>query len=314
MNALTKIATITMLIADIGDCDEIQFVLDDMITNLTDLKTALNKPKKVVMKYQLDADGNRVGEGVPVLNTFEPHGDHIKRSSLNLENGVWSEEVENKLTPPETEVEEDSDEEEEDDLVPCKCNTRMDIRGRCDPICSAKQFSKCPAKVDTAYFHITNDYDNWEVKRRDCRSRGDEQTLLRKVASAEPYFLEGEELDDLIVLKEEDEENDGEFNCICCDNFVSYAEEQDEARMEDDKLVCGDCSAYHYCEECDCFYDDEEDLVNVGDKLFCESCATEKKCEDLTEEIQEYISEMVDNEGKLDMLKKIKEIIAEYRK
>jgi hypothetical protein len=42
MNTLNKIATITNLVAEIGDCDEIQFSLDGFIKVLKDLKTAKN--------------------------------------------------------------------------------------------------------------------------------------------------------------------------------------------------------------------------------------------------------------------------------
>jgi len=38
MNALLKIATITNLVAEIGDCDKIQLTLDDIIKHLTALK------------------------------------------------------------------------------------------------------------------------------------------------------------------------------------------------------------------------------------------------------------------------------------
>lgn len=96
MNSLSQISKITQLVVEIGECEELNLTLAEVVRNLERLK-AFIAPKKV-MKYQLDADGNRMGEGVPVPNTFEPHGDHIKRSSLTLENGVWNKEVE--VPPP----------------------------------------------------------------------------------------------------------------------------------------------------------------------------------------------------------------------
>lgn len=310
MNSLIKIATITNLVAEIGDCDEVQFSLDGFIKVLTELKTALAKPpKKVVMKYQLDADGNRIGEGVIVPNTFPPHPSFVRHSSLDLKDGeplvVEEEEDEDlrtcdkcgedrykngELMRYDNMVENEEKDEwyckgcADDSVEPCNCNSRMDIRGRCDPIKSAKQFAECSARVDTAYFHICNDYDKWEVPRRECWKRSQEHELLRKVASAEPYCLTAYELDEILELKEQDEENEDEFNCLCCGNFVSCAEEEDEGRYEGDDIICGDCVRNHYCDECDNFYEDEGFLAEYEKRLCCEECIEELKKQEESDE------------------------------
>lgn len=45
MSSFMKLATITRLIAEIGDCDELQYSLDGFVKILEDLKGALNAPK-----------------------------------------------------------------------------------------------------------------------------------------------------------------------------------------------------------------------------------------------------------------------------
>ncbi len=45
----------------------------------------------------------------------------------------------------------------------CRCNTQMDIRGRCDPIYNIKEFKYCPAKFNTALFHLQNDYKTYKL-------------------------------------------------------------------------------------------------------------------------------------------------------
>ena len=39
----------------------------------------------------------------------------------------------------------------------CSCCSTMDIRGRCCPFTDNKAFKKCPARLDTAFFHFEND-------------------------------------------------------------------------------------------------------------------------------------------------------------
>ena len=45
----------------------------------------------------------------------------------------------------------------------CNCNTHMDIRGRCDPKRDTEDFVNCRARVDTAYFHLMNEYDTYRA-------------------------------------------------------------------------------------------------------------------------------------------------------
>ena len=322
MNALVKIATITNLVAEIGDCDEVQYSLDGFIKVLNDLKTALNTPKKVVMKYQLDAEGNRVGEGVPVPNTFEPHGDHIKRSSLNLENGEWVMETElmakEDFDAPSPVAE--TDDEEEDDEPTCSCNTRMDIRGRCDPIRDAKRFSRCPARFDTTYFLINNDHSAY-TDIQSC-SREGKHIKYMEYAKAEPYFLDlsyADDEDKILMLIEEDEENEEQYCCLNCDGFIPLADE-DSAKWCDseERLVCYSCKDECFCAECDDYFA-EEDLEylnrdNEDTCKYCCDCIAPKKCDALEEEITGYFAEMDADEDKVRMLEEIKNVIAKYHK
>ena len=46
------------------------------------------------------------------------------------------------------------------------CRDNLDIRCCCEPGCpkknTIKQFNNCPKKLDTLYFHLTNDYRTYE--------------------------------------------------------------------------------------------------------------------------------------------------------
>jgi len=324
MNALTKIATITTLVAEIGDCDEIQFSLNAFVKVLTDLKSAMNAPKCVVMKYQLDADGNRVGEGVPCPPTRLSNCDECEteRICFSLKCAehmkIQKEAREMARNDLDATAEPEPESEDEDDCyIACKCNNGMDIRGRCDPIRSAKQFSTCPARVDTAYFHINNDFEKYNDIQASF-TRADKHKKYYAYMREEPFFLKDHpshsdsHLDELILeLIEADEENEEQYLCCYCDTFVNLGDEEDQAEWNDDRLVCGDCVSDHKCEECSEFFD--EDLEEVGDKLCCGDCGMYNKCDDLECEVKEEIGEMENNERKLEMLEKIKNIIAEYK-
>lgn len=267
MNAIKNLSKITALVAELSSthssCDwELNYTLETCINSLELLqKCNPDKPNEklvVLTQEQLDTKlGEAYREG--------------KKDGIA--------EVETEINA----VEEEED-ETDDSVEPCNCNSRMDIRGRCDPIKSAKQFAECSARVDTAYFHISNDYDKWEVPRRECWKRSQEHELLRKVASAEPYCLTTYELDEILELKEQEEENEDEFNCLCCGNFVSCAEEEDEGRYEGDDIICGDCVRNHYCDECDNFYEDEGFLAEYEKRLCCEECIEELKKQEESDE------------------------------
>lgn len=274
MNALVKIATITNLVAEIGDCDEVQYSLDGFVKVLTDLKTAMNAP---VPKRQ---------------NCDECENERQLYSTKCAEH-------ENHLTPPETEVEEDEEEEEEDDLVPCKCNTRMDIRGRCCPVRSAKQFSNCPARFDTAYFSIKNDYEKYKQIEA-CCSRGEQHSLIFQFCREEPYFLTDEPdlEDEVLELIEQDEENDGDqFCCVSCDGFIPYADEDNGKWCDsEERWVCYSCKDDCFCAECEEYFPDENDLeyLNKEDdncSKYCGDCIVDK-VSDIREQLCDTINDL----------------------
>jgi hypothetical protein len=80
--------------------------------------------------------------------------------------------------------------DDEEDFPPCCCTTKTDIRGRCDAIRSAPQFAKCPARVDTALFHIENDYQIYQelALHRDVSEKSE---IIARVASEAPYNFSG---------------------------------------------------------------------------------------------------------------------------
>ncbi len=51
----------------------------------------------------------------------------------------------------------------------CKCHDGMDIRGRCDYIYDKKAFLKCPARVDTAYFCLMNDWETYDKLQKQSK-------------------------------------------------------------------------------------------------------------------------------------------------
>ena len=51
----------------------------------------------------------------------------------------------------------------------CKCHDGMDIRGRCDYIYEKKAFLKCPARVDTAYFCLMNDWETYDKLQKQSK-------------------------------------------------------------------------------------------------------------------------------------------------
>jgi len=108
----------------------------------------------------------------------------------------------------------------------CECNTKMDIRLRCDPVKSAPSFANCPAKVDTVYYHLNNNYD-----------------------------LDHNDLDELLELFDEADEESRKYECICCDDFV-FAYDEDKCRFDGDEegLICWNCIPEHFCEDCDEYY------------------------------------------------------------
>lgn len=304
MNALLKIATIANLVAEIGDCDELQFSLDGFVNVLTELKTCLNEPP-VITKIDKCECCDSTAPATKVNGLY---------CCAECDNFDEEEEEETDLFAELcAKANSDTPEEEEDSIEPCKCKSSWDIRCLCCPVKEHKRFQNCPERFNLTYECIKNDFE----KYRDIEASSNRQNKHTKIfqyAREEPFFLTDDNLEDeLLYLIEQDEESEEEYLCYYCDTFVSNAEEQDEAEWNDDRLVCRSCICDHKCEEC-CEFFEEDDLEHIGDNLFCYDCKVPKKCEDLVEEVSEYINEMDDSDEKLEMLEKIKNIIAEYKK
>jgi hypothetical protein len=61
----------------------------------------------------------------------------------------------------------------------CNCNSGMDIRGRCGFIRNGKAFRKCRARVNTAYFHLENDYETYK-KLEKSKTKKQTKEIIRK--------------------------------------------------------------------------------------------------------------------------------------
>ena len=53
----------------------------------------------------------------------------------------------------------------------------MDIRGRCCPFQNKKEFLKCGAMLDTAFFHFENDYDIY--KQLEATENSDYEKIIK---------------------------------------------------------------------------------------------------------------------------------------
>lgn len=147
----------------------------------------------------------------------------------------------------------------------CECHTGMDIRGRCCPLKDPRRFARCRARVDTFYFCIKNDYDTYKLIQDCYGGRQGKYNIIFQLAKNSPYgltFWAGEEKD-LIELIEEDEMNEGDFNCHYCDEFVPLKEQTEGAggtyNFDTDEPVCGRCCPEKLCGSCDCWIDKDEE-------------------------------------------------------
>jgi len=156
----------------------------------------------------------------------------------------------------------------------CECNTRMDIRARCDPVKSAPSFENCPAKVNTVYHHIINTYEEYKQYERYCEPgvRQDRNDVIASIAITDKYGLTGNEVDELLELFDKADEDDYKYNCILCDDFV-FACDEENCRIDGDEegLICWNCIPEHFCEDCDEFYAGVIE-PNICGKYICDDC------------------------------------------
>jgi hypothetical protein len=149
----------------------------------------------------------------------------------------------------------------------------MDIRLRCDPVKSAPSFANCPAKVDTVYYHLNNNYDDYKKYEHLCEPgvRADRNDIIIGIAY-DNYDLDHNDLDELLELFDEADEESRKYECICCDTFVR-AYDENECRFDGDEegLICGNCVPEHFCEDCDEYY---ATIIepNICGKYICYRC------------------------------------------
>lgn len=82
----------------------------------------------------------------------------------------------------------------------------MDIRARCCPYKNGC-FSRCPAKIDTSYFHLMNNRDSC-IAIDSAVTFGEKVERLSLYARSAPYHLKDQEIDRMIYLLLEDVDNE----------------------------------------------------------------------------------------------------------
>lgn len=139
----------------------------------------------------------------------------------------------------------DYESDDEDNTIidePCNCNSKFDIRCRCDPFLESQRFSKCPMKVYTTLFHIQNNVEF--QKKTELLMRTEIHEIYEQYASAEPYCLTSGEQDDLIEVVELEEETEDEWHCCKCDLFIPADCEDDcDWCEEEERWICWNCTA-----------------------------------------------------------------------
>jgi hypothetical protein len=150
----------------------------------------------------------------------------------------------------------------------------MDIRGRCNPTHYPLTWENCGAKIDSTFFYINNNFDEYHQYAHLCEPgvRQERNDIIASIA-INKYGLElGDEVDDLLELFNKEDEDDCKYNCICCDNFV-HTDEEYNCRTDGDKegIICWDCLPEHFCEDCDEFCETKLKPNNCG-KYICDDC------------------------------------------
>lgn len=176
----------------------------------------------------------------------------------------------------------------------CKCTNRMDIRGRCNPTHDPLTWENCGAKIDSTFFYIQHNYDEYKQYDHLCEPgvRQERNDIIASIAVNGKYGLQlGDEVDDLLELFNKEDESDCKYNCICCDNFV-HTDEEYNCRTDGDKegIICWDCLPEHFCEDCDRFCESKLKPNNCG-KYICDICE-ESRLEAIKEEEQEKANEI----------------------
>ena len=158
----------------------------------------------------------------------------------------------------------------------CNCNTRMDIRGRCNPIHDPLTWENCDAKIDSTFFYIQHNYDEYKQYEHLCEPgvRQQRNDIITSIAISDKYGLTNDEADDLLELFNKEDEGDCRYNCVCCDTFI-HPSEEDECRFDggdnEESMVCGNCIPEHFCVECDHYYAIALESQYCG-KYICNDC------------------------------------------
>ena len=133
----------------------------------------------------------------------------------------------------------------------CKCHDGMDIRGRCCPVRDAVRFAVCPARIDTAWFYINNNHDEYiQVAYEEIQDRDKCIINAKRIAKSIYGLCSDLDLELLVELMEQDWKDNRScrclkhgqneclrdfmcLNCGCCLNWMGY---------EENTQLCLDCS------------------------------------------------------------------------
>jgi molecular chaperone GrpE (heat shock protein) len=124
----------------------------------------------------------------------------------------------------------------------CKCNTHMDIRGRCGFINNGKGFRKCRARVNTGYFHLTNDYETYK-KLEKSKTEKQKKEIIRKFCHDILGLIS---LDDKNKIFEMYKLENKIESCECCDKPFNHPTKRN-------------------AECCDCVYNDDGTITLLKD-------------------------------------------------
>jgi len=243
-----KLATITRLIAEIGDCEELQLTLDDMVANLEGLKRGVYSPK--VRETDLFAD---------ILASVTDYDSEEEEEVASAEKEV--------------EVEVASAEVKAPMCMTCSvssycawCDRKVASAEDKAPMCI-----KCEINPSAKKNSLSSHYGCEDGGQEDCGS------------CKNPYFWN---LCDFCHDKEAEEEDIDDITCDCCEGIIEeefnrlYGKRGLKIPANQETCDCQECF------ECgDRFHEKDMKKTEQGD-LFCSKCYEENyiECDNCCEE------------------------------
>jgi len=116
-------------------------------------------------------------------------------------------------------------------MCDCKCSPSRDVRARCDPKLHNKYFLKCGARIDTALFHLENDYKTNKVLYEAIEEGKNIYPIFRDFL--QKFNMTKQDIMKVIELFKENYEKDEEEE--------EEKEEKEEEEEEETMMKCFDC-------------------------------------------------------------------------